>query len=421
MERRSIIIIGGGIAGLVAARELAGEYEITLLEANDRLGGRICSVTPDGFGQIIEGGPEFIHGHLKNTFELLDEAGIKYVEIEERMLRREGGKWKEQDEMIEGWDALLKKMKTLDQDATMYDFLQQHFGGDEYTAFRRHVTAYTEGFDIADVRKASVKALYSEWSQEEGSNYRLPSGYGQLVEYLRQDCVSKGCLLLTGKLVKQLDWEEDSVTILTMHEEKFTANKAIVTIPVTLLQEVSGRASINFTPALDEYVDAARHIGMGTVIKFLLKFKKAFWPADAAFLLSDELVPTWWTLLPDTSPVLTGWLSGPKAELVTGETDEVLLEKALFSLASIFEITIGEIREQLVASAVFNWKTNEYARGAYSYATPASHAARKILAAPVMGTLYFSGEGLYEGAVPGTVEAAITHARSTAVRIKEGV
>ncbi|HTD95150.1 MAG TPA: NAD(P)/FAD-dependent oxidoreductase [Chitinophagaceae bacterium] len=420
MEKRSIIIVGGGIAGLVAARELADEYEITLLEANDRLGGRICSLTPDGFGQVIEGGPEFIHGRLKNTIRLLDEAGIEYVKTTGRMLRKKAGKWKEQDEMMEGWDDLLKQMKKLDHDTTMYDFLQQYFGGEKYTEFRRHVTAYAEGFDIADVRKASVKALYSEWSQEDGNNYRLPSGYGQLVEYLRKECISKGCVLLTGKLVKQLDWEEGEVTVLTDNEEKYTADKAIVTIPIPLLQEVSALASINFTPPLDEYVNAARNIGMGTVIKFLLKFKKAFWPADAAFILSDEAVPTWWTLLPDTSPVLTGWLSGPKAELVTGEKDEVLLEKALLSLASIFEMTPGEIKEQLVASAIFNWKTNEYAHGAYSYATPASHAARKILTTPVAGSLYFSGEGLYEGAALGTVEAAISQAKATASLIRGG-
>ena len=401
----------------MAATELAGRYNVIILEARSRLGGRIRTESLPGSQKLIEAGAEFIHGKLEQTLRLLKEAGIDYVPVEGVMYRREGRQWKEQDDMIEGWDELLRKMKGLKEDMTMHRFLQQYFGGDQYADLRRHAIAYTEGFDIADVNKASVRSLYKEWSEEtQDENFRIPHGYGALIKYLQEACEAKGCRIVTNSTVKQIDWEENEVTVYTMAEQ-YAAQKVIITVPVSVLRRIAGETSINFTPPLDSHIRASHVIGMGTVIKVVLQFQQPFWKADTGFVLSDEIIPTWWTQLPDTNPLLTGWAGGTKAELLSDHSNEEILEKALLSLASIFEKSTEELKANLQASSIFNWQHEEHALGAYSYAMPGTAEARQLLNTPVANTIFFAGEGYYEGPSPGTVEAALVSGQQAAVKV----
>src|SRR5687767_11440185 len=101
MGKNTVIIVGAGAAGLMAAKELADEYVITIMEASSRLGGRIWSKQAGDSSAITEAGAEFIHGHQKLTLKLLKEAGISYVPVEGKMYRKEKGGWKEQTEMVE--------------------------------------------------------------------------------------------------------------------------------------------------------------------------------------------------------------------------------------------------------------------------------------------------------------------------------
>lgn len=416
MEQQSLIIVGGGVAGLMAARQLAGHYSVLVLEARPQLGGRIRSQQPQGFSGIIEAGAEFIHGPLPLTMQLLKEAGIGPVPVTGSFYRKEKGQWKEQAEMIGGWDKLIGEMKRVKKDMTMYDFLQQHFGDDRYADLRRHAIAFTEGFDIADIRKVSVQSLYKEWSQEgPEENFRIPGGYGALVRFLHEECERKGCRILTNQMVKQIDWEPGEVTVYTL-EEKFDAQKAIVTVPVSVLRKAAGKAAINFTPPLDNHVKAANEIGVGAVVKVVLQFQQPFWKEEIGFVLSDERIPTWWTQ-PGEIPVLTGWAGGTRAEKLAEHTDEEILEKALLSLSAIFEKPVAELKQNLQAAAVFNWLQEEEALGAYCYATPDTPEALQLLNEPVAGTLWFAGEGLYQGASPGTVEAALMSGKEVAAKL----
>jgi monoamine oxidase len=199
---------------------------------------------------------------------------------------------------------------------------------------------------------------------------------------------------------------------------KYDAEKAIITVPLPILTAAAASASINFTPPLDDYIKAAEEIGMGEVIKIVLQFKQRFWKEDTGFVLTDETFPTWWTQLPDETQILTGWAGGTKAEQFHGHSDDEILEKALFSLAAIFNKTISELKENLQQSWIFNWQKDVHSMGAYSYSMPNSDISRKILNLPVADTIYFAGEALYDGESPGTVEAALASGKKVAENIK---
>jgi monoamine oxidase len=416
-----VIIIGAGAAGLMAALELADDFSVTLLEARKVTGGRVRSHRSSLIPLIIESGAEFIHGKLPLTFKVLKNADIEKAAVKGKFYRKEKDGWKKQNEMIEGWDELLKNMNSVGNDMTMAEFLDRFYGEAQYAELRRHTINFAEGFDVADVEKASVKALYEEWSNQEDKFFRIPAGYGELIKYLEGGCRNKGVVILTNQLVKQVDWEDGEVTVLTETVETYRANKAIITIPLSVLKQAGGKASINFTPPLDAYIKAANEIGTGPVIKVVMLFRRRFWEKDMGFVFSEEIFPTWWTQLPDKTPLLTGWVGGPTAERLGKHNEEDIFEKALQSLASIFDKTVDELRTSVVESYVFNWVNDPYSLCAYSYAMPGTPAARKLLCTPVDNTLFFAGEALYDGESPGTVEAALESGKEVAQKVRKSV
>src|SRR3954468_24059811 len=106
-----ILIIGAGAAGLIAANQLLDRgYSVVILEASDRLGGRIHTIHDSKFEKTVEKGVEFIHGDLPLTMELIKKAKLDHKPIKGKMFRIENNEWKEQKDFAEGWKELMEKM-----------------------------------------------------------------------------------------------------------------------------------------------------------------------------------------------------------------------------------------------------------------------------------------------------------------------
>ena len=416
MKKQHVIIVGAGASGLLAASEISSRCNVTILETNKSSGGRIRTIPMKSGNGIIEPGAEFVHGDTPITTRLVNEAGLRLIKLDGKMLRKQGNKWIEEEDMIEGWDELVEKMKGQRKDLTMDDFMQTHFAGDKYAELRRHIKAFVQGFDVAETSRVSVQALYREWSNE-SDQFRIESGYGSLISFLENKCVENGCVILNDKTVKQIDWQKGDVTVYTADGEKIAGDKVIITVPVSVLTNLNGKASINLTPPADEYITAARQIGYGPVVKVLFELEKQIWKEKTGFIFSDEMIPTWWTQYPVENNLISGWAGGPVAAQLSQHTDDELLEIAIGSLAHIFDLTVPELRNIISCSYVFNWSNYDETLGAYSFPTPASVSARKLLNTPLDDTIYFSGEGLYDGAYSGTVEAAFSSGSKTAAAV----
>jgi monoamine oxidase len=165
-------------------------------------------------------------------------------------------------------------------------------------------------------------------------------------------------------------------------------------------------------------------IGFGGVIKFIIEFNDGFWKdilqkngmANMSFIFSDAHVPTWWSQLPNETPVITGWLGGPVTRTLS-ETNDQLFQMALTSLQYLLKCPTGELKKNITHWHVAHWVNDPFSLGAYSYPTVKTKAALQIVGQPVGGVLHFAGEAFYEGPSMGTVEAALASGRDIAKRI----
>jgi len=418
-----VLIIGAGAAGLLAARQLAAAgRQVVLLEARNHIGGRAHTLTPPGFTRPIEAGAEFIHGDAPLTRSLLQEAGMTWQDTTGKTYQVKNGEIQDDEAFFAHLPPLLEKLQALDHDMPLADFLTQEFPGAEHAALRAMATQFAEGYDAADPRRASAWALRDEWAAEGVDDSPRPvGGYGPLLHWLASQAQAAGATVQLNTAVREIRWQPGRAEIVTTSGPTYHARQVLCTVPLGVWQLAAQHPDyLRFTPDLPTHRAAATQLGFGAVIKVLLEFRENFWQdrlPEMEFLLSDAPLPTWWTQLPDTRPLLTGWLAGPAAHRLQNTSDEAILQQALASLAELLATPPETLQAQLCASYVRNWGAEQYAYGAYSYATVGSKAARAALATPVTGTLFFAGEGLHSGIDSGTVEAALASGQAAALAL----
>jgi monoamine oxidase len=301
-------------------------------------------------------------------------------------------------------------------DLPIAEFLETHFADRRYDELRRSITRTVEGYDAADPRRASTLALRDEWmARDDGEHGRIAKGYGAVIDHLSSECRRHGAALHLGAAVTAIDEAGGRVAARCYDGAKFEADAAILTVPLPILSQIV------LPPAASEQVAAVIDIGFGNVVKILFRFATKWWTdhggrnlADLSFLVSNAMVPTWWTQYPAGYPVLTGWFAGPKADRVSSLNEAELVDMGLTSLAEIFELPPERIGKDLIASRAIDWGNDPFARGAYSYATPRTREAQSVLKKPNGDAIFFSGEALYAGPAMGTVEAALASGQEAA-------
>jgi monoamine oxidase len=418
-----IIVIGAGAAGLMAAWELAQTGKKTaVIEAKEHVGGRAHTVNDKNFELPVELGAEFVHGDLELTQMLLKKAGVEQYTVNGDIWQDEDDELDEQKDFIEDYSSLNKKFKEVKEDITVAEFIDKHLQGKEFEEARFTLKNYVEGYYAADTNKASTFALREELSSSSEKQYRIEGGYVKMINYLHKQCIEKGVEFFLSNPVKEIKWEQEALEVIA-EQNSFTSKKILVTVSIGVLQS----ETIRFSPAIPETINAVKKLGFGPVIKTMLQFDEAFWKKKEftqqkdlnklSFIFSRAVIPTWWTYYPKDAAMLTGWSGGPHAEEIKDLSNEKILQKGLESLSEIFNVSANLLQLKLKAWNVSNWVNDPFSCGGYSYEVVNGKETRDIIKQPIDNTIFFAGEGLFDGPEIGTVEAALYSGRETAHQI----
>ena len=415
------IVIGAGAAGLAAARSLARRsLRVLLLEARDRVGGRVWSRPIAGTQTLAEMGAEFVHGPGALTRRFLHDAGTTAVDTGgEGWVCSEDGGLRHEPRRFSSAAGIFEAAFALAEDESVDRFLRR-FDGDE--ARRETATAaraFVEGFDAADPAIASARAIGDEWrSGVDFASARPRGGYRPMFEYLHRSCVASGVRVCLSTIARRISWRRGGVAVdATVRGDAQTmrARTAIVTLPVGVLRHGGDDTSVVFDPQLPSAkIEALRHIEMGQVVKVALSFRTAFWERvrngryrDAAFFRCEgQTFPTYWTQLPVRSGLVVAWVGGPRAIALRGVAEADLVGRALSGFGALF--SVPELaREEFADGLTHAWSRDPFARGAYSYIAVGGGRARAALAAPVDGAIFFAGEATSDDGQGGTVNGAL--------------
>jgi monoamine oxidase len=406
-----VVIIGAGAAGLAAAMRLsAAGKSVAIVEARDRIGGRILTVDADGVP--VELGAEFIHGRAPEIFDLVNRFKLKTTLVVGDQFCNIAGELCACDFFREVDEVFDKLMQYRGPDISFEQFLQSVC---EEETTREWARGYVAGFHGAPPDDAGVEALIRDTKAEEEigqQSWRIEGGYRRLVDSMWEACKTSGVHLQLNAKVERVEWNNG--VRVTAGAKEFRGKTAIITLPISVLQT----NAVGFTPPLDGKRSALDGIAMGAVARCVLRFKRRWWEElkskegkslkDASFLFSRGTdFPTWWTQAPAKMPILVGWASAITAPALTRHSHDEVSAKAVTALAKVLGVDESLIRSELVSAHFYDWSADPLTRGAYTYARVGGSAAYRSLAEPLRNTLFFAGEATDSTGNHATVHGAI--------------
>jgi monoamine oxidase len=429
---RSVIVLGAGAAGLAAAHALVrAGLGVVVVEARERVGGRIDTRRDARLGVPVEHGAEFVHGRPPAVMRLARAARVHLRPIDGKVVVLDGGRLRPAERAFSRMQELL----ALGRGEGPFSAVLASPAARRFTPLERALAkAFSEGYYLAPPARQSRAALraMSEAEEQIGAEraFRAVEGQAALLAPLVR-AVERGGELRLSTRAEVVRWRPGAVEVRARGPSgaplgPFRAERLVVTLPVALL----AGGTVRFSPELRGTRRAAERLEMGPVLKVLLRFRTAFWRTrqggapgwpDLAFALGPGLtVPTWWTLHPLDAPFLVGWAGGPAAARLSGLPRRELLAHALSALSRAFGRPRGALEDLLDAADVADWRADPLAGGGYAVFPPGTASVPEELARPVAGTVFVAGEATTLGAA-GTVHGALESGERAARQVLESV
>ncbi len=412
----SVLIIGAGFAGLTAAHLLRKQgVQVTILEARNRIGGRVYSHSPEGTeGQVIELGAEWVGNSHSSLIDMCKEFGLELRNNQfETHLTFEGayspaGKWEFSKKLEEFWmkktgiwegytDTTKKKLDQMD----WWRWLSNQGFSERDLLLRELIDSTDFGESIRHTSGFAAFAEYAESSEKNEMDLKIVGGNSQLADKLA-NAVDRRNILTSKKVISITQHKKEGVTVKCADGTEYKADRLICTAPTYSVMQ------INWSPGLPaKQVDAMNALQYARIVKFPVIFKERFWKQEDFDMVTDTPAHYFYHATKNQdgkTGVLISYCTGDKADAMSSMTKEQRQDIILEALRPAF----GNVKHYMKDSMMYYWGTDPYSRGAYAfYGKGQWFGIMPVLRESFMHT-HFAGEHLadWQGFMEGAINSA---------------
>lgn len=419
--RERILVIGAGLAGLAAAQELKRYgHDVVVLEARDRIGGRIWT-SNTWTNTPLDLGATWIHGTEGNPLtgianelnaprlvtsydntiiyntngQPLSDAGEKRLSgIGEKISNAlRGAQKRSPDQSVrQALDPLFEAFEADAEAIRMFNFILNGQIEHEYAGSINNLSVH----------------WYDDAKEFGGDDVLFTQGFAIITDYLARDSRVE-----LSQVVEEIQWNSPRIKVITQTAE-FVADRVIVTLPLGVLK----KNNVKFVPELPENKRRAiTKLGVGVLNKCYLRFPRVFWPIDRDWLgYVSARYGEWteWVSFHQATPLplLLGFNAADFGREIEAWSDEQIVESAMKTLKTIFGVGIPKPIDWQIT----RWASDPFALGSYSYnALGSTPTMRNALAESLDKRLLFAGEATsryYFGTAHGAYLSGLRAARN---------
>jgi monoamine oxidase len=443
MRACSVLVVGAGLAGLTAARELTKKgTAVTIVDARDRVGGRVLTVRePFLHGGHAEGGADLIDESQTEICKLIAAVGLRTAGIlpggfspvhQARGRRRVGSK--------HGWHDLERRLQA---EVRAFCLSEQRWDGGVAESFAREsvaewlnrihapqplkdVAVGLRGFFLADPDQLSLLALVDQFAEDGAPGgekmFRIVGGNDRLPAALAK---ALGSRLQLQTILRGMTQTRDAVTVaLESHGRVAQArfDYVICAVPATTLRDVV------LEPALpDTQREAVHNLRYGASTKTALQFDRAPWRTRRALRAFGTALPIGavWDgneeqvrgrgIAASRQPGILTLLAGGNASAAT--QDMLATEGPARIIREMSWLNLKNTK--LLAWTSVSWEHEPWSRGGYAFFDPRFNPSLRYWLARPFGRVFFAGEHTslrWQGYMNGAVETGLRAAEEVHAR-----
>jgi monoamine oxidase len=424
-----VVVVGAGFSGLAAAFELAGVgYDVVVIEARNRVGGRVLSFSDLVPGKNVEGGAELVGSNHPSWMAYAKRFGLDFLDVHDEELDAPivlGGRRLTTKEAEALWEEMDPALAPMTQDAASVDGHRPWTAPDAEARDRRTLGSWIAALDASPLCRAAIHTMMTadngvvaEWQSylanlamvsggggekfwTDSEVYRCRGGNQQLARKLAE---ALGARVRTRTIVRSITVAERGVRVALDTGDVLEADHLVLTAPPPVWNRI----------AIEPPLPAGLAPQMGSNVKFLMAFKDAFWRKEglAPDLLSDGPISLTWHGTDGQAgkgEAMVAFSGGSASDTCRGWTAEARTEQYLAELQKVYP----RVRRSFRRARFMDWPSDPWVKASYSFPAPGQVTSQGPTLHAGLGRLHFAGEyssyafmGYMEGALHSGAAAA---------------